>query len=95
MDGIEMIAVERQRQVEVEGWTPEHDDGHQGGEMACAAAAFALMHTHKWNIIDQIRPWSSCELKWKEPIRNLVRAGALIAAEIDRLQRIGPPKEES
>jgi hypothetical protein len=32
---------------------------------------------------------------WKpspDPIRNLVKAGALIAAEIDRLQRLAPPE---
>ncbi len=35
-------------------------------------------------------PWS--KEWWKpsdDPIRNLVKAGALIAAEIDRLQRVG------
>jgi len=26
MNGIERIAAERERQVEAEGWTPEHDD---------------------------------------------------------------------
>lgn len=31
--------------------------------------------------------WESCWWKPKDPIRNLVRAGALIAAEIDRRQR--------
>lgn len=32
--GIEAIAAERQRQIEKEGWTPEHDDTHGAGEMA-------------------------------------------------------------
>ena len=35
MTGVELIAAERQRQIEVEGWTPEHDDAHVGGR-ACA-----------------------------------------------------------
>ena len=37
MSGIERIAKERQRQIEQEGWTPEHDDHHAEGEMAAAA----------------------------------------------------------
>lgn len=34
-------------------------------------------------------PWAVRWWKPKDPIRDLVRAGALIAAEIDRLQRKG------
>ena len=33
-------------------------------------------------------PWSDKWWKPKDKIRDLVRAGALIAAEIDRLQRL-------
>jgi hypothetical protein len=36
--GAEMIAAERQRQIEAEGWTPEHDDEHDDVEMVQAAA---------------------------------------------------------
>ena len=39
--GIERIAAERQRQIEQEGWTAEHDDGHVNGELAMAAALYA------------------------------------------------------
>lgn len=86
MTGIELIAVERQRQQAVEGWSEYHDDTHRRGEMARAAACYALQHTTvsgraiRW-------PWAKCWWKPKTPIRDLVRAGALIAAEIDRLQR--------
>ena len=38
---IEDITAERKRQIEVEGWSSEHDDVHTGGEMALAAAAYA------------------------------------------------------
>lgn len=41
MSGIEAIASERQRQIEQEGWTTEHDDTHADGEMARAAACYA------------------------------------------------------
>jgi hypothetical protein len=37
MTGSELIAAERERQVSAEGWTPEHDDEHSGGEMMSAA----------------------------------------------------------
>ena len=35
MTGNELIAAERKRQIEVEGWSPEHDDGHisRAGQM--------------------------------------------------------------
>src|SRR5262245_43243243 len=39
-----MLAVmaERRRQIEGEGWTAEHDDGHRRGELAVAGACYAL-----------------------------------------------------
>lgn len=38
---LERISLERHRQVDREGWRPEHDDGHVGGELAAAAACYA------------------------------------------------------
>ncbi|WP_373400076.1 hypothetical protein V8V91_10940 [Algoriphagus halophilus] len=40
--GIELIAEERQRQIEKEGWTSEHDAKHKNGELAHAAATYAM-----------------------------------------------------
>lgn len=40
VNGSELIATERQRQIEAEGWTPEHDDEHINGELADAAAIY-------------------------------------------------------
>ena len=37
---IDDVLAERHRQVEAEGWTPEHDDTHARGEMASAAACW-------------------------------------------------------
>lgn len=37
-----MIAAERRRQVDAEGWTPEHDDEHEICELAMAAVAYSV-----------------------------------------------------
>lgn len=94
MTGIELIAAERQRQQQAEGWTPEHDDTHDHGEMVIAAARYALhdvpvVTSETRQALTVLWRWASCWWKPKDRIRNLVRAGALIAAEIDRLQRAG------
>ena len=39
--GVELIAAERDRQINQEEWTPEHDDGHEDGELALVAALYA------------------------------------------------------
>lgn len=97
MDGIELIAAERTRQIEVEGWTPEHDDEHSRGEMMSAAVDYVaeckrVLRDHDPITDSRGLPWGWPWKKewWKpspDPIRNLVKAGALIAAEIDRIQR--------
>lgn len=91
MTGVERIAAERQRQIEVEGWTPEHDDEHNNRELAKAAACYAV-GTDRFKSIggEVVAVWPWEDRWWKpsdDPIRNLEKAGALIAAEIDRLQR--------
>ena len=96
MSGAELIALERQRQIEKENWTPSHDDGHDMGELAIAAAVYATFDTDasvnyaldcEDADIPSGWPWGRNWWKPKDEISNLVRAGALIAAEIDRLQR--------
>lgn len=94
MSGIELIAAERKRQVEREGYDTHHDDLHNNYELSSAACCYAQMgaggsysHTRSGNP-PQGWPWHADEWKPKrDPIKNLVRAGALIAAEIDRLER--------
>lgn len=96
LTGVELIAAERKRQIEVEGWTAEHDDGHNGGEMIAAAAAYIQQQRLGMPITEKCclpNVWpSSWHIRWwkpsSDPIRNLVKAGALIAAELDRLQRL-------
>ncbi|TXL72611.1 hypothetical protein FHP25_24805 [Vineibacter terrae] len=96
--GVAEIAAERRRQREVEGWTEAHDDEHARGEMAQAAACYAIsapiydvrgaipsrfgvpQPALKW-------PWGPEWWKPRSQLRNLERAGALIAAEIARIKR--------
>lgn len=94
--GIDLITEERQRQIEVEGWTKEHDAGYKNSELAKAAICYADPNTyyHQENKIMAHRVpnrfWpKKWDIRWFKPtdrIRDLVKAGALIAAEIDRLQ---------
>ena len=101
MNGIDLIKKERERQIEEEGWTASHDDEHTEYELTQAAVSYALeaartglrahiFPPHLW-------PWGT---EWWKPlppdgeiiykphsIRMLEKAGALIAAEIDRLLR--------
>lgn len=100
MTGIELITAERTRQMEQEGWTAAHDDTHRLGELSEAACAYSAIASAQARgasaeefpadmmISEGEWPWG--EEWWKpssDPIRNLVKAGALIAAEIDRLSR--------
>lgn len=92
------IAAERQRQIDAEGWSPEHDDAHDTGQLALAAAMYALpASVRRMSVLaDQERheqlfqylwPW---DFEWWKPTerrRELVKAGALIVAEIERLDR--------
>ena len=84
MTGAEMIVRERDRQTSSEGWTPAHDDTHTHGELAAAAIAYASPFE---SIKCDVWPWESDSYKPTTRIRDLVKAGALIAAEIDRLKR--------
>jgi hypothetical protein len=93
--GVELIANERQRQIEKEGWTPEHDDWHLDGALSSAAECYLLelrARKQRGQVVKSPPPAWPWERDWwkpsGDPIRNLVKAGALIAAEIDRLQRL-------
>lgn len=87
-DGAERIATERQRQMVIGGYTHQHDDDHSHGELVDAAVAYAeytpataLEATQRWPFAGGFKP------DYDDPVPNLVRAGALIAAEIDRCIR--------
>lgn len=94
MLGVELIAAERKRQIEKEGWDASHDDKHTDQQIAYAAVCYALPVVSRPRHVLRFWPWDWKFWKpWeggRQPegrIRELVKAGALIAAEIDRLQR--------
>lgn len=103
MTGSERIAEERRRQIESEGWTPEHDQHHVELELARAAVVYAMPPTWRTetdiaNVLygrtarNGTRFFGVWPEEWpykpsyEDRIRELEKAGALIAAEIDRLQ---------
>jgi len=85
--GIELITEERQRQITEEGWTAEHDHQHNDSELAGAGAYYAIPENRRKYYPNL---WMFRE-EWFKPtpkdrVRELTKAGALIAAEIDRIQ---------
>ncbi len=109
MSVIDEIAAERLRQVE-KGWTAEHDDEHDRGELAQAAASFTLRAIARYGDfpiyagigLAPLRTSHNCGwiglggLIWPfreefpyddDKRRRLVKAAALIVAEIERLDR--------
>ena len=90
---------ERVRQTTVEGWTPEHDGEHDEGELAAAAGSYAINAACMLSPYDGVPrdelpdTWPpEWDVKWWKPSpdnprRDLVKAGALILAEIERLDR--------
>jgi hypothetical protein len=83
------IENERDRQYTVECFTDEHDDGWTHGELARAAAYYATPCTWRDRLPNLLWPWLS---KWFKPTpenrqRELIKAAALIVAEIERLSR--------
>lgn len=81
------VLAERQRQISVEGWTPGDDDLHRNGELAEASAAYAQEAAAPCGGLPMGWPWAMHWWKPTTPRRNLVKAGALILAEIERLDR--------
>ncbi len=85
------VQAERRRQVEAEGWTPEHDDLYCAAELPRAAAAYILNGAN--DEAPAIWPFSAKWWKPRDARSNYVRASALILAEIERLDRAAPGKE--
>lgn len=90
LDGALAILRERVRQVFGEGHQPESDLRYTGSELAWAAWCYisrALSDNPANPEVPQMWPPSFGPWKPGEPVRMLVKAGALIAAEIDRKRR--------
>lgn len=78
------VLAERRRQIEVEGWTTTCDDEHSAGQMARAAACYAAINSKP---VPSMWPWAPEWWKPRDDRRNLIKAAALIIAEIERLDR--------
>lgn len=91
MQAIDDVVAERNRQRDVEGWTESGDDKYTGEELAKAAASYCLANFYP--VPGYPPQWWPWDLGWWKPTsyrRNLVKAAALIVAEIERLDRIKP-----
>lgn len=93
-----MIADERERQISQEGWSIANDEQYTNDELLMAAACYMSATATYDSLSDVAWPWD--EAWWKpgnpvDKVRCLAKAGALIAAEIDRLQRMETTEESS
>jgi hypothetical protein len=91
--GIQIIALERERQLNEEKFDAKRDDAYVHNELAMAATCYARPYNELLpgsRIGNWPDTWS--EQWWKpspdDRVRELSKAGALIAAEIDRLNRL-------
>lgn len=98
---LEDVLAERERQKTQEGWSATHDDSHTDGALAIAAGCYALStYTHeeyfppRWPGVPKRWPWSEHWWKPRTYREDLVRAGALILAELERLDRAAPRGSE-
>ncbi|HHK0265300.1 TPA: hypothetical protein ACQQH7_002010 [Pseudomonas aeruginosa] len=94
------VQAERRRQITAEGWTPEHDDEHSHGQMARAAACYALAGSSAPNdgtaalLVSLAWPWDEQWWKPSTARRDMVKACALALAEIERLDRAAADQGE-
>lgn len=86
------VQAERRRQITAEGWTPDHDDLYCAAELPRAAAAYILSGAN--DEAPAIWPFVAKWWKPRDARANYVRAGALILAEIERLDRAAAPGKE-
>ena len=100
------VLAERQRQVTAELWSFKHDDQYKNTELAFAASCYAFhAAAASWDLEDDGIPYDSHPVpkqwpwdpSWWKPTdarRDLVKAGALILAEIERIDRAAGIKVE-
>ncbi|MCD0160107.1 hypothetical protein IHN63_02175 [Deinococcus sp. 6YEL10] len=83
---------ERRRQQEVEGWTLSHDANHQNGELAHCAAAYLMAGPHDAErghaLGRSLWEFAGKDYRPSDLWRNLVRGGALLIAEMERLHAL-------
>lgn len=99
--GVRDLLTERRRQAREEGYTPERDDTYTRGQLAEAASAYAFWAAPQGNNpdahVDYLKPkppkiWPWGPEQWKPANQRLmlIKAGALILAELERLDRLDP-----
>jgi|GEM_PF-800265 len=101
--GVVDVINERKRQELQEGWTDLHDDALDDGVLAGAGASYAMnaasqLHPQTQLPLDEIPPWWQLSRSWwkpKSPREDLVKAAALIIAEIDKIDRSGASDHEA
>jgi hypothetical protein len=90
--GSALIAIERARQCTAEGFTMRADEARRSGQLSAAALAYLRVAVLQFNgevkgLPNIAMEWPLAKGMWKptaDALRNLVKAGALIAAEIDK-----------
>lgn len=87
------VLAERARQIEAESYTPERNDQYTSGQLADAASTYAWW-ARSWNLpyaestqAPTMWPWAAETWKPQPQRQMLIKAGALILAEIERLDR--------
>ncbi len=92
-NSVKLIWDERLRQINQEGYDSFHDDGEAEGQLSKSAMVYACPEHQR----EQVMNFWSWDMQYLKPssedtidgrIKNLIKAGALICAEIDRLERL-------
>lgn len=86
--GVELIAEERQSHFSIDGFVIKNEIIDNGDIVKAAAWVLTLdgnYYQRRWG-----QEWLSDKIAYKTNVERLVIAGALIAAEIDRLQNTNP-----
>lgn len=97
--GVRDLLTERRRQVQEKGYPPERDDTYTRGQLADAASAYAFLAdaraANPAARLDYLKakppslwPWGPEQWKPASQRLMLIKAGALILAELDRLDRM-------
>lgn len=81
------VIEERRRQRSVLGYTPSKDDAYIFDELPRAAVSYILYTYNKSKAVPPMWPWSMDHWKPKTPRGNVVRAIALLIAEVERMDR--------
>jgi hypothetical protein len=90
---MQAVLAERFRQIDQEGWSSEHDDAHDRGELGRASGSYIINAGSQSPLVPHEWPWAS---EWWKPQgyrRDLVRGVALGIAEGERFDRARQKRE--